>query len=317
MCEIVTQKIVPISYDMAFKKMWGDPDGPNRTALLLSVMLNIPYHVIEGKTEIIESEKRIKNETIKRQRCDVVVKVNLNIFDKVNLEVNLGFDKADIDRNISFLTHIFNSGIKNKMQYSKISSVLQINFNDYDVDRSFEEIVDKYVLQNKNGHKLTGKLQIWNINIAKCYDLWYNYDIENLSKEEQEIVKICALMYIKNKEDFEKCLEEINMEKNVKNDIKRTEEEFNEAEDIFSWYGTPEEYEALQEAKIYNATQEAVEKTTKQVTKQVTEKVTKQVSKQEKIEIAKRMIVRGEEIDYISEITELSKKDIIKLKEQL
>lgn len=156
----MNKKIIPISYDMVFKKMWGDPNNEQRLEAFLSIILGISYEKIKGKVEIVESEKRIGNKKIKRQRFDIVAKIKLWCYGKVNLEMNLGFDKTDIDRNISFLTHIFNSGIKNKMNYRDIPSVIQINFNDYDVAKENNSIIDKYYLQNEEGNKLTKKLQI-------------------------------------------------------------------------------------------------------------------------------------------------------------
>ncbi len=300
MCEeiINTQSIVPISFDMVFKKMWGDPNNEQRLEVFLSIMLTIPYQTIKGRTQIIDSEKRIENKSLKRQRYDIITKIKLNAFGKVNLEMNLGFDRTDIDRNISFLTHIFNSGIKHGMKYTSIPPVIQINFNDYDVDEDSKEVIDKYYLQNKNEHILTEKLQIWNINIAKCYELWYNKNIENLSEEEQQIVKICALMYIKDKETFERCLEEIKMDEEIKRDIMEAEEDFSSDEEILGWYGTEEEYEALQEAKMYNREQEAIARGIEQG-----------ISKRN-IEIVTKMLKENIDVNFISRITGLSVEQI-------
>lgn len=48
--------------------------------------------------------------------------------------MNLRFEK-NIDKYISFLIHIFNSGLKHKMKYEDIPQVIQINVNDFDVSK--------------------------------------------------------------------------------------------------------------------------------------------------------------------------------------
>lgn len=331
------QKIIPISFDMVFKKMWGDPNGKQRLEAFLSIMLGIPYEKLKGKVEIIESEKRIDNKNIKRQRFDIVAKVKLNVYGKVNLEMNLGFDKTDIDRNLSFVTHIFNSGIRNKMKYEDIPPVLQIDFNDYDVDKNNNDIIDKYFLQNKNGNVLTEKLQIWNINIVKCYNIWYNKNVSSLKKDEQEIVKICALMNISKREEFVTCLGEIKMNEKVKKDIEQAEEEFSSNEEILGWYGTTEEYEALEKAKLENARKEAQEigyndgfsqGVSKGISQGISQGILQGISKgvsqgisqgikQNKIETAKKLLKANFDIDFISKITGLTAEEINKIKKDI
>ena len=60
--------------------------------------------------------------------------------------------------------------------------------------------------------------------------------------------------------------------------------------------------------------EEAIEKTTKEVTEKVTDevtkKVTKEVKKQSQVDMAKKMLSKGMEVDDISDITGLTKEQI-------
>ena len=236
MIEIKEKKLVPISCDMVFKKMWGDPDNIDRLSALLSIILRIPYDKLKGNVEIIESEKRVTKQKEKINRCDVVAKVRIRSLGKVNLEMNLGFDKTDLERNLGFISYLFSSYLRSGEEYSNIEPIIQINFNDYDVDSNNEEIIDVYMVMNKNGKILTDKLQMYEINIEKCYQLWYDGDIEKYNELDREIIKVCALMNIKDGNLFEKCLGEIDMEEKVKKDIEATERLLSAEETIISYY---------------------------------------------------------------------------------
>lgn len=91
-------KLIPISCDMVFKKMWGDPDNINRLSALLSIIFDIPYEKLKDRVEIIDADKRITTKDEKRQIFDILAKVKLSLLGKVNLEMNIGFEQTDIDR---------------------------------------------------------------------------------------------------------------------------------------------------------------------------------------------------------------------------
>ena len=227
MIEIKNKKLIPIKCDMVFKKVWGDPDNVDRLSTLLSIILRIPYERIKNNIEIIESEKRITNHKEKINRCDVVAKVKICSLGKVNLEMNLGFYKTDLERNLGFISYLFSSYLRSGEDYRNIEPIIQINFNDYDVDSSNKDIIDIYMFMNKNGRILTDKLQIQEINI-------------------------------------EKCLGEINMEESVKKDIEATERLLSAEETIMAYYGSEEEQRKREKWTMQDAIDEATKRALKQ-----------------------------------------------------
>jgi hypothetical protein len=54
-------KIIPMTDDLMFKKVWGDPDGIQRTEYIASVLLGIQIEKLKGKVEVLETEKRLKS----------------------------------------------------------------------------------------------------------------------------------------------------------------------------------------------------------------------------------------------------------------
>ena len=305
----MSKKIVHMTDDLMFKKMWGDPNGIRRTEILVSIMLKVPYELIKGNIELIETEKRLKKKKDKRQKNDILAKIKLSKNEKVNLEMNLKKSTGLIDRNITYLAYILSSQLKNKEDYSKIEPVIQFNFNTFFVDKINEPIIDKYYIQNDFNNKLTKKLQINHINIAKCKDICYTKDIEKYSKEEQEIIKICALMCENDMESISKCLGEINMDKELKEEIEETIEEFSENDEIMAHFNSEKDLIAIRNAEM----SELREEVTEEVTKQVTEQVTKEVYEKTQLDIAKKMLKDGVDKETIIKFTGIEEEKINEL----
>ena len=75
-----------------------------------------------------------------------------------------------------------------------------------------------------------------NVDIVKCYFLWYNGGIEKFTSCEQNIIRLGALHFIEKEEDFRKCLGEIKMDKNVKSKIQRDMDEYQRDKNLVRVY---------------------------------------------------------------------------------
>ncbi len=294
--------IIPMTDDLMFKKMWGDPGGIRRTEALISILLGIPYKLIKGNLEIIETEKRLKNKKDKKQKSDILIKIKVSINEKVNLEMNLIKSNSLIERNITYLAHIFSSQMKNKEDYKEIDKTLQINFNTFYVDLENQPVIDRYYLQNNNLYKLTEKLQIMHINIERCKELCYNGDVEKYDKEEQEKIKIGALMCENDKEKLRICLGEIDMEEELKEEIEETIEEFSSDDEIMAHFNSEKDIVAIRNGEMSELREEAI--------KEGLEKGLKQGIEQGKMEIIKKMLQSGMDINEISIITGIGNDEL-------
>jgi hypothetical protein len=181
--------------------------------------------------------------------------------------------------------------------------VIQINFSSKDVDKDTNEIIDKYYLMNHNNYLLTNKLQIHNINIVKCYDVWYNKNINKYNSYEQNIIRFGALMRITKKDEFIKCLEEISMNKDIKEEINNVMDDMNSDEEVLIYYDKEQHEQAIRNTLITEAITEGrnigIE----------------EGSLNKQIEIAKNMFLKEIDINTISECTGLSIEEIEKLED--
>ena len=291
------KKYIPMMYDKVFKKVFGDPNDTDKLAYLLSTIFKMPYEDFKDNIVILESEKRVNKANEKMGKSDIVLKIEFSTFGKINLELNVGFYKEVIVRNVGYITDHFSSSIKVGENYSDIKPVIQINFNTYDIDKNSNKILDLYTLKNEENHELTNILQIYHINIDKWYQCWYNGDIERYSEENQKLIRCLALLKITNNEDFTKCIGETDMEDEIKKDFVDTMDELCSDEEIERYYGSDEDLEKLrisgEKIKIKEAKEEGKE--------------------EKSIEIAKAMLLKNMDIKDISDITGLSIDEIHKL----
>ena len=288
------RRYIPITYDKIFKKVFGDPNNTDKLAYLLSTIFKIPFEDLKDNIEIIESEKRVNKVNEKMSKSDIVLNIKFSSFEKVNLEMNIGFYKEVIVRNLGYNSNLLSSSLKVGKNYSDIKPVIQINFNTYDIDKNSQKILDLFTLKNDNNYELTNILQIYHINIDKWYKCWYNGDIERYSEEDQKLIRCLALLKITNNEDFKKCIGETDMEDEIKKDFVDTMDELCSDEEIERYYGSDEDLEKLrisgEKIKI------------------------KEAKKEKSIEIAKAMLKDTDNYELISKYTGLSIKEIEELK---
>lgn len=326
---------VPLGWDGLFKKVFGNEDKPQNVEMLLSLVLNIPYDELKNKTQILNNDKILSNYDDKKQSQDIVLKVFLRDEESfVNLEANIhGFDQDVINRNLSYITYIFSKQLRKKVPYNLMEPVIQINFTKHTITEKTKDsnrIVDTYLLTNQHSEILTQKLQIIDIYIENCYDLWYNDDIEKFTSYEQNIIRLGALHCITNKEEFRKCIGEIEMNDDIRKSIQDDFDEYQSDKDLVYTYDREEHLERLKQGyeitfnrkmKKLDALSEKLQSKANELDTKANELDTKanklsimseQLSNREKvlkakqIDFAKQLLKFGTDINEISELTFLT-----------
>ena len=295
-----SKKFIPLSCDLMFKKVFGDSNNIERLESLLAMYLDISFEQAHGNIHILNNEKTLKNKNGKRQAMDILVRMELNGESEIiNIEVNKNKQgELVIERKIGYVSYLYSSNMKSKQDYKETEPVLQINFDIFDLYNS-NNIVNKYYYQNDKQHKLTQKLQIHHVNIEKCKKIWYDEDVDKYSKYEQKIIKFGALLGMETFDEFKRCLEGIDMNDKIKEDIESSVKEYNEDENWWCFMTKEEDEIAMRNGEISLATERGIE----------------QGAKEEKFNIAKKMLNKNMDNNVISELTGLridEIKDIMK-----
>ena len=137
----------------------------------------------------------------KTNRSDMLIKINKDYY--INIEINYMHAKHVLSRNYLQLSRIFSQIVKEGASDKEISKkkIIQINFNTF-TNTNKKEIEKGIYTDEITGIKLDYSCEIWNLDIALCYDMMYNKDVENLPKW----VRWGALLYsdIRNIEEINK-----------------------------------------------------------------------------------------------------------------
>ena len=202
------------------------------------------------------------------------------------------FSQSIIDRNTSYIVRIFSSGIKANQSYKDIIPAIQICFNTYPINPN--KIIDCFYLKDNEDYTLTKKIQIYTIDIVKCKDICYTKDVLKYNKYEQSIIKIGALMMEENNQNLKKRLEEIDMEKSIKNDIEQTMNGLSDDSDFLDYFDVEQDNIAKINGQIDDAREEGEIKG----------------RKEEKLEIAKNLLNEHINLRTIIKTTGLSKEEL-------
>ena len=248
------QDFIIMGFDPVFKKMFGDVNYTNKAAALVGIFLNVPFENIKDRVDILHNEKKKINKKDKTQEQDVLLYVRLGSGNQfINLEANLhGYNQELIDRNTGYAANTFSRQLDEKQGYDLLESVLQINFNEPASEiknKDTDNPIDIYLLRNSNDRILTNMFKIINVDIDKCYELWYNGDIKKFTSCEQNIIRIGALHLINNSEDFRKCLGEVEMDETVKNKIQHDMDEYQQDKELAMVYDLEKHNEFVRKSK--------------------------------------------------------------------
>ena len=98
-----------MSFDLLFKKMFGDENHKERVSYLVSALLNLPYEEVKENIEILPNDKKLRNKNSKRQAQDVVVRIILSVNRRVSLEMNMNYSLANKNRNLMYLASMYSN----------------------------------------------------------------------------------------------------------------------------------------------------------------------------------------------------------------
>lgn len=248
----------------------------------------------------------------KVNKSDMLIKINDRYF--INIELNFKHQKNVLIRNMIQLFRICGQVEESGMSDNELTlrKVGQVNFNTFSNSNNKE--LERCFYTNEEGKRINDLLNIWNIDIEKCYKTLYN----SYRKEEKlpKVVKWGAILY-SNLDDIESTLNRIGdlltMEEKERL-IKRTNDVKNNKRIIQEWMVI--ENNRLREEDIYNtAMGEARRQGFREGKEQGLEQGLEQGIENSKLEIVKNMLNKNIDYDIISEVTGKTIEEIKKIKD--
>ncbi len=218
---------IPLTYDKLFVSIFGNEEYVDILEVLLEDIFEYPRGYLKGKVALKHRDLPTFNKNHAKKQVDIVVEVN---GDYINLELNNKYNKGIEKRNLVYLSAIHGTQLEKMSNsyksYNNIGNSTQININR---GHNLRYTIEPYLLLNtKNIDSVESRID--NIKILMI-DL-----LKGKKYNMSRIDKWCTLLLSKSHKEFLEGLEEIEMEKELKDKIKERVEAFNKDEDEIAIY---------------------------------------------------------------------------------
>ncbi len=267
---MIKEKFYTCRYDRAFKEVFMNENNKDILEKLLESILKVKIEEIK----YLNLERNVDNVNVKRKHLDLNLKTNIGY---IEVEVNTSTESYVKPRNFSYICDIYSHSTKKGESYNENTLVVQINIS---YGLKYKELIRKYMVQDEDKNKYINNLIIYEINMDKYMEIWYN-------KDEKEIEKNKYIMMLNlQPEELEDLSKKDRMVLKYMSEIERVNEE-----EEFREYMSAEE----DNRKIENSIRD--------------EYIGKGIEKGQKI-VAKSLLKRGMDKNMVSDITKLEKKKI-------
>ena len=310
------------SRDSIIKNILTSTDaGLNYLAMIVCKILDLSYD--DFTFSLIHPNVSV-NENIINSEVDIAMQNNDMI---VNVEVNSTKGRKIERKNNNYICQLILKQTKKSSDYkSKYKKVYQINLNTYGVTKDKRFIVQSKILDVKEHEEVHPMFEIYDINLAKILDKDYTI----VRKDKESLEKLLYLLICNDKEKIDKVYDGDEFMAKIIREVKTQEDEFDKLfyynREILDDEMTLEEArdEALAEGRaegLKEGRSEGLKEGKAEGLKEGKAEGLKEGKaegvKQSKIDIAKAMLKENCVIELIAKVTDLSIKEIEKLKEEL
>ena len=320
MIKLKKRPVFRLCNDSVFKELFSKV--PNALILLISDVLNIEYETIKTNSTVeLASELHKTREKNKTTICDFVVKVNDYLW--VNVEINKNFYKGLTERNLLYASRILSNNVSSGTKYRDLPKykVAQLNINCFRNNNG--KILAKLMLiDTDTGNIATDALFFYNFDIEKCFHLYYNINESNTNIENR-LIKWGTILYTADISSIDEIMGDDFMNKEDKEKFIKVTEELQEKHRTFTddeilqlteWKMEEQRLAAIEEG-LQEGLQQGLEQGIEQGIERGIEQGLEKGIKKTQVETVKKMLEKELDLSLIEEITNLTKEEIMKIKE--
>ena len=185
---IEEKRIIPLKFDLMFKKVFGDKNDQKPLRKLLECILGInPKQITILNPEIIGSSYYDK-----RTIVDLIVELDDGT--QIGIEMNTNVNKYLIARNLRYLFKNIGQGLKKGSSYGNLQKYIQINI---DCEGKHIKPIETYKIMEIEKHKiLTEDVEIVRVDLSYYVKRCYNEDASKLDYKD----KFIGLMGIEDRD---------------------------------------------------------------------------------------------------------------------
>ena len=278
-------KVVPLSNDLVFKNVVKNVVNRDFLAKIINLVTGIDYDYLFKNMIVIDADIPDKSIFVHHNEQDVVVTI-----DNKYINVEMSNDKAKNKRKNEITSHKYASSMYVKgSDYSESYIFYQIAIENYNIFKNSDLVIEVGLTDLKNGEIETDEFRKFHVNLKNIPDKCYN----ELSERERYF----KLFLIDDIEELDK----ISMGDDIMKKVVETVKSLSSDPIFMSELEKQQLDEYCSAMAIVDAKKEG-----KQEGKA-------EGKKEEKIEIARNMLAKNSDIQFISECTGLSIDEINKL----
>lgn len=270
--------------DVVKRLFTSSSEGLEYLTLIISAALKMPLELISVKLQLKHPDIGV-NENVVNSETDIILE-NDEIF--VNVEINANNSPSLQRKNFSYICHlILRQTPKSKDFKTKLKKIYQININAFDILGNDDFVVISKILDVKSHKELRPYFTIIDINLEKLMNISYN-DIKK--KDHKSLEYLLYFLVCKNEEELDSVYNgDVFMDKII-NEAKKLTLNFDAA--------LPYNREELLKQSYYELGEA-------------------QGIEQNIMQTAIKMLKENIDVNTITKITGLSKKQIKDLKKEL
>ena len=286
---MIKNKVIPATFDPVFKALLTSEECREYLADLIHIVTKIPKKDIINNIVIKNSEHMNNKANEKRKISDLIVDVLNN---RINLEMNKEYYEGLFSKNNAYQHKIASEQFLSGESYLEEKKIIQINF---DMFTKFDERkIIKFMIMDTERHIIEdANYEKYHVNLDLINKLYYNKN--ELSKEDRELL----LLTMEDVRDIEKIVEDDDTMKKAKEKLV----DLSEDTELVGMYD-----KEIVERKVNNTKLLYAEKVAK-------EQGIKEGIEQNKKDIVINMLKENIDIKFISKVTGMSEKEILKHKE--
>ena len=283
---------IPIVSDSMFKTMINNESRMEYICYLISALFDEDYNEVLNNTTFIKTElDKVKKEESKKT-VDLLCKIKGKI---INVEVNNNTSKSSLNRNLAYMFSLYHGDMKEGSKY-RFNSIIQININNFRFSGKKDVLEECYIT---NIRKLPKNINDFDIYSNKIRII--NIYLPNINKKEYNKLKLYEKLLLIFNENDEELLNDLSEGDEIMEKYVKESKEASEKDEVIGMYNEEIHKEKLRLAEIDEFRELGHEEG-------VREKA---------IETAKKMLQDNLDLKIISKYTDLSIKEVEKLKKEV
>ena len=290
--------------------------GKKYAAAIISELTGIDADELRRNIEFLYPEVGVNADVI-QSRVDIALQTGKKI---INIEVNRSKGSYTNNKNKIYLCQLILGQISSYKDYDKLQPVTQINIDEYDYFND-NKLIYHCMIMETTLHKIADKnLEIFHLNIPKLSQLGYN-EISN-----DRLKRLLYIFACDDEDLLDKLYEGDDLMEKVKEEVKRISGNIDwdklyydqdEIDRLNREEAIREGFETGIKEGIEKGIQEGLEKGIQEGLEKGIQEGREKGIQDKSIEVAKKMLNKKMDINLISEVTNLSKKELEKLKKSL